>query len=131
MANITAADVRNRLRVLTSVEIPDSLLETTPYIPTGDIWLNKVLEKNSKSFTGLTDNDKGLAKAAEIAFVAQRVISSAPTREHVAGPIKIKPIPANDKKEMIDILNKEINDYLYLIDCYIRPYSFKGKALSL
>ena len=116
MANIVAADVQNRLRTLTSTDVTSTLLATTPYIPAADAWLNQILSNSSLSAFGDLSSDKqALCKAAEAAWCAAKVIASAPLRASRAGPIDIKPILAEDKKFMIDILRAEWTEYLTLV----------------
>ena len=112
--HITEADVRNRLRKLTSVELPDATLQTTPYLPSGDIWIDKILSVNSTTFASLGTTDQGLAKIAEIAWVARRVVLSAPQRGAKSGIIEVKPISSKDKKELADELQAEINEIFSL-----------------
>lgn len=110
MANVTAAEVRYKLRTLSSsVDISDDLLSSASYIPTGDAWIAKILSNNSAAvFASLSDTDKALAKAAELAFIAKAVINSAPVEDHEAGPIKVKDITGSTKKAIIEMLDKEI-----------------------
>ena len=121
--HITEADVRNRLRKLTSVELPDATLQTTPYLPSGDIWIDKILSVNSTSFSALSATDQGLAKIAEIAWVARRVVLSAPLRSSKTGLIETKPISSKDKKELADELLAEINEIYSLAGWQSVPVS--------
>lgn len=111
MANITADEVRYRLATLTSTDVSDTLLASAAFLPAGDAWL----VAKGITFASLTANQQALAKAAEIAYVAKKVVASAPVRGVVAGGIEIKPIPANEKKEIIAILDSEIQEMLGLI----------------
>lgn len=111
MANVTADEVRYRLATLTSVDVSDTMLASAAFLPAGDAWL---LAKGL-TFASLTANQQALAKAAEIAYVARKVVASAPVRGAVAGPMEIKPIPAGEKKEICSLLDAEVNEYLGLL----------------
>ena len=112
--HITEADVRFRLRKMTLVELPDATLQATAFLPSGDIWIDKILSVNSTSFSALSATDQGLAKMAEIAWVARRVILSAPQRGAKSGIIEVKPISSKEKKELADELLAEINEVFSL-----------------
>jgi len=112
MANVTADEVRYRLSTLTSVDISDTALASAAFLPAGDAWL----VAKGITFASLSANDQALAKAAEIAYVARRVVASAPVRGVKSGPIEIKPIPAGEKKEICALLDEEIREYLGLLD---------------
>ena len=128
---ITAAEVQSRLRTLTAVDVPDATLESTPFIPAGDAWLDKVLSINSKSYANLTSPDNTLAKAAEIAYVCYKVINSAPLHGHKTGPIEVKDIPASDKREICAMLEKEWTDILLLMGCALQTYYVDSEELGL
>ena len=120
MANITNAQVRERLRTLNStVEVPEAILTSLAYVTAGDSWLAVMLANSGFLLASLDSNEQTLAKAAEIAFVAAKVIASAPLNDNEKGPIKIKAIKSADIKTMVDILEKEWKDYLELIGCEI------------
>jgi len=111
MANVTAAEVRYRLQTLTSADVSDALLDSAAFLPASDVWLSKYV-----TFASLSANDQALAKAAQIAWVAARCVTSAPVRGTVAGPVEIKPISAREKKEIYDILKAEWEEMLSLLD---------------
>ena len=113
--NVTTDEVRYRLLTLTSADVSDTVLNSAAYLPVADAWLNDALGITSISTSTLTDNEKAFAKAAEIAYCAAIVVSSAPVRGSKAGPVEIKPIPANEKKEILKILQAEYNRYLTLL----------------
>ena len=116
MANITGTEVRDRLRSLTSLEVTDATLASAAFIPAGDAWINKVLSNNSAgTFADLATDDKALAKAAEIAYVASKVVSNAPLEDHEAGPIKVKGISADKIKAICDLLKQEWLDAFDLL----------------
>ena len=120
MANITNAQVRERLRTLNStLEVPEAILNSLAYVTAGDSWLAVMLANSGFLLASLDSDKQNLAKAAEIAFVAAKVIASAPLNDNEKGPIKIKGIKAADIKIMVDILEKEWKDYLELIGCEI------------
>jgi len=117
MAHITGQDVRARLRTLTEIDIADATLALTPYIPAGDAWLDVILGNGEKEFSSLNTNEVALAKAAEIAFVAFKVVSCAPVRGSKSGPVEIKPVPEQDKEKICKLLQEEWKHYLQLIGC--------------
>lgn len=111
--NVSADEVRARLLTLTTVDVSDATLALAPYIPVGDAWLN---DKLGYTYPGtLTTNQQAFAKAAEIAFVAYRVVTSAPTRGGKYGAIETKPIAVEDKKAIAQILKEEWRYYLNLL----------------
>jgi len=115
-ANISAIEVRYRLRTLTSVEVDDTTLASDAYIGAGDAWLTQILLNSSlDTFVNLSETKQTLCKAAEMAWVSAKIISAAPLRGSDAGPIKIKPISAEDQKVMVDVLRKEWTNYLTLV----------------
>ena len=122
MATITADEVRYHLVSLTSVDVSDALLASAAFIAVGDAWLNKALGATYPA--GLNATDQALAKAAEIAFVAERVVGSAPTRGSKTGPIEIKTIPSQDKETIVNILHNEWQYYLSLIGLYVGDGDF-------
>ena len=117
MAHITAEEVRARLQTMTEGEVPDDLLAQPSFIPAGDAWLDVILEAAGKEFTVLSANAQKLAKAAEIAFVAHKVIGSAPVRGSKSGPVEIRPVPEADKARLCLRLQEEWTLYLKRIGC--------------
>jgi len=110
---ISASDVRNALVTLTTADIPDLSLTGNPrFIPAGEAWIEKVL---GAAPTTLSATDQAIAKSAEVAWVAIRVIASAPVPGVTAGPTSISPIPAGVRKEVIQQLEKEIDELLGLL----------------
>ena len=108
MSYITANDVRNRLRITDStIDVTDAMLTSAAMIPAGDAWIDKILSLNGTGFASLSATDQALVKAAEIAFVAHKVVNSAPRRGSKTGPITIKPVPSQDKKALADELQRE------------------------
>lgn len=112
--NVTPDEVRYRLLTLTSADVSDTVLNSAAYLPVADAWLNDKLGITSVS-ADLTGSEAAYAKAAEIAYCAAIVVSSAPVRGSKAGPVEIKPIPANEKTEILKILQAEYNRYLVLL----------------
>ena len=116
MANISATEVVYRLRTLTTVEVDSTTLASAAYIAAADSWLAQILSDSSLSaFADLSTDKKNLCKAAELAWVAARVIASAPLRGSKAGPIDIKGISSQDKAELVKILKDEWTEYLTLV----------------
>ena len=116
MANITGDEIRYRLRSLTSLDITDLALASAAFIPAGDAWIQKILDNNSAgNFADLSDTDKALAKAAEIAYLCYKVINDAPLEDHEAGPIKVKGISADKIKAICDLLKQEWLDAFDLL----------------
>ena len=114
---ITPADVRNRLRTLCSVEVDDAVLNSTPYIPRADKWLDQRIAKRYSSsgtpvLTDLSDSEQFLAKCAEIAYVAKLVINSAPLDDVSFSSFKSNEARVEAKNRMIKELDKEIRECL-------------------
>lgn len=121
MANITPADVRYRLRsISTTAEISDGLLNSPAYIPGCESFINQILANNSTSYGALSADKKNLVKMAEIAMVCQRVVTDAPVESFDTGIIKDKPITTSDKVALANALGKEWKDTLELIGCAIK-----------
>ena len=132
MANITGTEIRDRLRSLTTVDVSDTTLASAAFIPAGDAWINKVLSNNSAgTFAALSSDDKALAKAAEIAYVASKVVSNAPLEDHEAGPIKIKGISADKIKAICDLLKQEWLDAFDLLGYTTQTIYIGSKEDSL
>ena len=111
---ITTAQVRYRLRSLIEADVSDNLLNSPSYIPAADAWLRTVLGvSSSTATTGDADKD-ALLQAAKIAYVARIVFLDAPIERIKEGPFEHKGIDAVDKKNTVDLLDKEINRLLNL-----------------
>ncbi len=95
----------------------DQELAGTAFIPAGDAWLELVLDKNGLDLAGLTASELVLAKAAQVAFVAHKVVSSAPVRGSKSGPVEIKPVSAQEKAQICQTLMEEWQQYLNLLGC--------------
>jgi len=107
---ITAADVRNRL-MLDAISVSDTVLASASFIPYGEAWIVAKVGATAS----LTASQAAFAKAAEIAFVAARVVSSAPLPGVVSGPLEITPVSAADKEKMAAILKAECNEALAML----------------
>jgi len=113
MANITGAQVRNRLRTLTSVEVSDTLLSDALYLDASDSWMNLILANNGAgSYSDLSDDKKAMCKVAQCAWVCLRIITSAPVDNVNAGPIKIA---ETNKAEIIKAFTNEIEETLGML----------------
>jgi len=120
MANITSDEVRYRLRSLNnSLVITDAMLNSVAYIPACESFVNVALANSSYSFSSLSADKQNLIKAAEIAKVCQKVVSDAPLEDFKVGPIDGKGISAADKQKMVDLLEKEMSDYLQMAGVFI------------
>lgn len=108
---ISASDVRNRLAV-SSVEVSDTILASPSFIPYGEAWITSKLGAAPST---LDSSKQAFAKAAEIAFVAMRVVTSAPLPGVVSGPLEIKPISSKDKAELLAILKAELKEALNML----------------
>lgn len=117
MAYITGDQVRARLRTVSETELPDTILAGTPYIPAGDAWLDVILERSERTYAELSEQEQTLAQAAEIAFIAHKVIGSAPVRGSKSGPVEIKPVAQEDISRICHELQEEWEHYLGLIGC--------------
>lgn len=131
MANVTAAEVRDRLRTISAtgaMGVSDTLLASAAYIPAGDGWLNKVLSNNGKTYAALETDDQAIAKAVELDWITAKVIAAAPLRENETGPIVLRDVKADAKKVMLDHLREEIRELLALIGCRLVRASFMAKT---
>jgi hypothetical protein len=108
---ISAADVRNRL-ALSSVEVSDTVLASPSFIPYGEAW---IASKLGAAPSTLDSSRQAFAKAAEIAFVAMRVVSSAPLPGVASGPLEIKPVSSKDKTEILAVLKAECKEALEML----------------
>jgi len=107
---ISAADVRNRL-ALSSVEVSDTVLASPSFIPYGEAWIVAKVGATAS----LTSSQQAFAKAAEIALVAMRVVTSAPLPGVVSGPLEITPVSSKDKTEIIAVLKAECKEALEML----------------
>ena len=125
MANITPDEVRNRLRSLNnSLIVSDSLLNSTPYIPGCEAYVNTILSDNGLTYSELDSDKQTLVKCAEIALVAMKVVSDAPVEGFKTGVISSVPVSAADREKMVNIFKKEYRDYLAKVGCAdITPYT--------
>ncbi|HOZ01919.1 MAG TPA: hypothetical protein PLG20_08880 [Candidatus Syntrophosphaera sp.] len=108
---ISASDVRNRL-ALSSVEVSDTVLASPSFIPYGEAWM---ASKLGVSPATLDSTRQAFAKAAEIAFVAMRVVTSAPLPGVTSGPLEIKPISSQDKTGILAVLKAECKEALEML----------------
>ena len=121
MANITPAEVRYRLRsISTTAEISDALLNSAAYIPGCESYVNVILANSSLSYSTLSADKQNLVKVAEIALVCLKVVAEAPVEGFDTGIIKSKSVPANDKGTEVAILEKEWRDALEMVGCHIQ-----------
>ena len=138
--NITPDEVRFRLRTMAVIEVSDNLLNSVAFIPFADQWIDKMLGRQSKTFTGLDTGDQIIAKTAEIAFVAQKVVASPPRGDSETGPIKIKNVKASDLERIALLLEQEWKDCLselgiplqqmYFTSAGGDDYSLTGQVLT-
>ena len=108
---ITAAEVRYRLQV-SSVDVSDATLASAAFIPYAEAWITSKLGAAPST---LTSSQQAFAKAAEIAFVAMRVVSAAPADGVVSGPLEIKPVSSKDKIEILKALQEECKEALGML----------------
>ena len=65
---------------------------------------------------------QAFAKAAEIAFVAMRVVTSAPLPGVVSGPLEVTPVSSKDKIEIIAALKAECKEALEMLGVTSNDY---------
>lgn len=111
---VTTAQVRYRLRSLTSLDVSDDTLNSPAYIPAADAWLRKLIGVASGVTTTSDADTDALLQAAKIAYVARVVFLDAPIERHKTGPLEEKGIDPQDKKNSIDLLTNEITRLLNL-----------------
>lgn len=115
-ARITKAEVRERLRTVNStVDIPDSILDSHAFITTGDAWLDQILSNSGYSYATMTTTQQTIAKAAEIAFVARRVVNAMPLPDSTKGPISVKDVTAQARDQMSKALKDEYEELLRVV----------------
>lgn len=110
VSTVRAVDVQNRLRVLSALQITTLLIESNPYLPTADAYLEKLASRNGYTFSDLTASEKLLANQIIVAMTCKKIIMSAPLPGLEAGVIKIKPVSAEEKREICAELQAEIDD---------------------
>jgi len=130
-ATITASEVRDRLRTLTSFEASDAMLAGASYILVADAWMSEVLDKNGITFSSLSDAKKALIKAAQISFAAKRVVLSAPERSVETAGVKIKGISSQDKERIAKMIDEEINDLLEILGYSSVTWSVDGNKIHV
>ncbi len=113
---ITAADVRGRLQ-LDAVSVSDTILAGPSFIPYGEAWLANRINADPST---LGTTEQAFAKAAEVAFVAMRVVSSATPPGVKSGPLEISPVSAADKLRIVEALRAEVDEALELLGVYRR-----------
>lgn len=116
VSNVRAIDIQNRLRVLSALQITTILIESNPYLPTADAYLEKLASRNGYEYSNLTASEKLLANQIIIAMTCKKIVTSAPLPGLEAGVIKIKPVSAVEKKEMCSELQTEIDDAMEILD---------------
>lgn len=121
--DITANEVRQRL-ALTSLDIDDDIINSASMITVADAWANQVLSEKNTDLDSITDDQAAMLKAAKIAFVCKRLVTSANVEEFDVGPIKGKNIKASEKSELRKELDIEIKELLDMADLLISGFSF-------
>jgi len=109
---ITPDEVRNRLRTIVQAEASDSLLISTPFIPTSEAWLDQVLTNASTSYSSLTSTKQILAKAAQIARCAWSVLNAAPKESFKAALTDFRGIDSAELESAMKNLKREWQDML-------------------
>lgn len=114
MANVTPDEVRSRGQ-WDSADVGDALLNSATFIPAGDAWLNMKLAAAGKSFAGLGTDETALAKAAEIAYVAARVITRMPQGQFKTGLMSVKDVEGRELRALGAELKVEAEEALGLL----------------
>jgi len=121
---ITAAEVRQRLTDLTTLDISDAVLASASMIPAADGWAGRILTLNSTDVDSISADQLLLLVAAKIAFVCIRVVSRARHEEFKAGPVSIKGVTAKDYESFVKILKDEIEDDLEICGWTSKDFGF-------
>lgn len=108
LPTITAAEIRYRLGTLTALDVTDAQLASASFILATNAKFNKLIGAD----TTLDADQTALVKAAKISHVCLSVVNSAPVQLTKKSVIDPKYIPAQLKKDTIDLLKKEISDLL-------------------
>lgn len=116
---ITADEVRYRTVTLRFVDISDTYLASTSFIPAAQSEIILILSENNLTYDSLSSDEQNLVKAACIALCAQKVIESAPLRGSQDGPIKIEPISSKDKVTISEKLEDEWQRLLEKVGCVV------------
>lgn len=104
---VTATEVRNRLKNLTSADISDAVLEDLAFIPTSEAEINVILSDSGFSYAGLSTDKQTLVKAAQIAMTCQKIVTDAPEEIFKTGLLDAKAVSAGDKIKLAESLEKE------------------------
>lgn len=111
--NVTPAMVRARLDAL-EYDVSNKRLDVH-LIDQATSFVTLVLSNASKDITALTSDQDNVAEMAIIAKVCMQVVSSAPVEDHEMGPVKVKGVRSENKKAIVDILEKEYLQALYVL----------------
>lgn len=112
--SVTATEVRSRGQ-WDIEDVPDTLLNTTAFIPAGNAWIETKLADIGKTFAGLSGDELVLATAAEIAAVAAIVAARAARGEMKTGLLAVKDINVKEMLAFADELRNEARDYLAML----------------
>jgi len=115
VSNVRAIDIQNRLRVLSALQVTTTLIESNPYLPTADAYLEKLATRNGSAYSDLTTSEKLLANQIIIGMTCKKIIMSAPLPGLEAGVIKIKPVSSEEKKEICSELQAEIDQAIDIL----------------
>ena len=108
MANrVTPAEVRNRLKNLTTADITDAVLDDLAFIPLSEAEIDTILADRGISYAGMTTAKQTLVKGAQIAMVCYRIVTDAPEDFFKIGVLDSTASKGADKKVIAEILEKE------------------------
>jgi len=108
--DITAGEIRQRLKGLTSADVSDTVAGDASHKLAADAWAEAILAKNTTSVALLEDYQAALLKAAKLDYVALRIVTAALTGEFRAGVFSGKGPSAGDMQIMVDTLKTLIQD---------------------
>jgi len=111
---ISADDVRYRLQ-LTSTELPDTTLNSAGFIPAGQAWVIKKLASVGKEYDSLDAEDKLLADAAGVSYVAARVYLAAAKGQLKVGNVSHSSVSPSEMEKGAQALLEETREYLAML----------------
>ena len=111
---IEADEVRNRLRTMLAVEVTDTVLNSTSFIPMSEAWIDTILSQSSATYASLSTTKQTLIKAAQIARCAWTVLSAAPKESYKAGLTDFRGLDAKSVELAMTALENEWSEALAL-----------------
>jgi hypothetical protein len=120
---VTASEVRNRLKNLTSADISDTKLEDLAFIEMSEAVIDQIMSENGVTYSSLTSTKQTLIKGAQIEHCCMTIINDAPEDFFRTGVIDGDPARKGEKDSAFNMLKKGMKDKLALAGCtFIQPW---------